>query len=232
MVLLLGIFCLESCLVPGHYTSNPKSRAAFAGSEIILTRKKTFIKRSWTDNFSIRKDSEGNRIWDERKFIGYGTYVKKGKFLELTFLNEDSITVIIEKAEKPIANEYKLSVITESGTYYRPWVSLNTDSLKQVRLIPRPDGDVSEFEIKHESGISTIGFFAHSFQAPPIIINVKDVEEGENVFKFKTYNGHYSKGEKLMLYFKRKPTGVRYGPKKRWMPKKYKWKWLNQFHET
>ena len=94
------VFCFlllfSSCQTVGLYSSSRKSKIAFAGTEFHLTQSDSFFLRSWTDSYSRYIDKNGNRIFKkEYQYRGYGTFVCEGELLDLTFCNDDFITIIL-----------------------------------------------------------------------------------------------------------------------------------------
>lgn len=192
------------CSIHGHYTSNPKSHSlALAGYEIILTENETFHIRSWTDNYSVYSDSLGNRIWKDPHYRGFGTFIQIGDSLELTFLNEDSITIEIEKSISETFTKYKLSVANEIGKISPPILSLKDSSNKTLKTVFNKHETYTEFHDSLNSEILKIGFDLHRFRSPEILISLKEIALGKNTFKFKTYIGYYPRATKTKFYCKK-----------------------------
>jgi len=230
--LLLIVFVSVGCSIHGTYTSNPKSLGAFGGHEISLNKDKTFHINRWSDTYSIQVDSFGKRIWKDPQYRGHGTFTKKGDFLQLVFLSEDSVSVEVIKSLEGQTDFYRLSFVGETGNKYPPIIVLRDSLQRTVKTTVNRSDLGAEFKTSVNSDGITVGFKfnAYEFMAPPIQIDLGEVDYGINVFKFKTYNGYYPKGTEVSFYCKRAWSGIRYGPKKRWLAKKYKSKWLNSFY--
>ena len=131
--LLLLITLFSSCSTTGHFTSNPKKKPAFAGSEFILTRQDSFKIIRWTDVYDIRRDSEGNRIWSRSKYRGEGIYTKTKDSLLLTFTNLDSITIDVEVTEDTQFRIYEVSFFDE---LHRPSnIGFTVTNAQDIKLI-------------------------------------------------------------------------------------------------
>lgn len=220
------------CSIHGHYTSSPKSNSLdLAGYEFILTKNEAFHIRSWTDNATVYSDSLGNRIWEDPHYRGFGTFVQIGDSLELTFLNEDSITVEIEKTTSEAVANYKLSIINEIGQMHAPILSLKDSASKTLKTVFNGSETYTEFQDSLNSEVSKIGFDLHLFGSPEILFSLNEISNGRNVFKFKTHNGYYPRASKAKVYCKKAWSGIRYGPRKRWLAKKYKQKWINNLYK-
>jgi hypothetical protein len=196
-----------------------------------FSRDNTFSIDSWTDVLVTRVDSAGNRIYKENKKRGYGLYKRVKDSVELTFLNEDSVRVLVIKSPRKDMTSYKVSLFDELGNRLRPGVSLKNDSLKTITAIYRGSQEIASFEVSNDSPIELMSFEYMHFRGPPILIELDKLENGTNELKFKTYHGYYSKNEKLTIYCKPTFTGLRHGPKKRWLAKKRKIKFLNRLYK-
>lgn len=230
-VFFSSVLLCGGCSIHGYYTSNPKSKLALAGYEIILTPNNTFHIKSWTDNFTNHVDSLGNRIWTDNWHRGFGTFIQSGDSLEMTFLNEDSITIDITRSSENFQDNYKVSFISESGNLSAPIVSLKDSTLRTIKNVINKDETYTEFSMSSDSTYRAIGFDLHWYRAPEILIPFEDIEQGKTQFKFKTYNGYYPKGTRINFYCKKAWSGIRYGDKRRWLAKKYKANWLNTFYD-
>ena len=227
------ITLLSSCRTAGLYTSNPKSRAAFAGTEFRLTKTDSFFIRSWTDTYTTYVDGEGNRIFKEDiKYRGFGTYLCLDDSLALTFSNEDSISIVLDLESRDTSVKLTFQVFDELGNIMRPNADILDQSGSKIEGTIVQFRDTFDFEILKIEKPSQIQFsgFGMNFKNP--IIEITDLESGQYVFKRKSYNGYFGKGEVKKIWFKKVFTGIRYelNNRKRYLPKKFGWSWINKFY--
>lgn len=234
---LFTVFCfvllLSSCRTAGIYSSNPKDKIAFAGIKFQLTKSDSFYLYSWTDNFSKYVDKDGNRIFKEEfQYRGFGTYDCQGDSLELSFSNEDSITVVLDFNKGDENTKVGLYIINEMGNKGRPNISfLNDENVIITKISMLLDNQnslvISNNENPHLIRIDGMGM---NIENPEI--DISKIRNGRYTFKRKTYDGYYAKGTKKKIWFKRRPTGIRYqlNERKRYLPKKWGWNWLNKLY--
>lgn len=230
MISFLSLLILQGCSMKGVYTTNPKSKPAFGGTEIIISKNNKISLRSWTDVYLRKIDDDGNRIWEDHKYKGFGTYSEQGDSLEITFANEDSITVIIDKFEAGERKTYQVSIFDELGNQLDPFINLVNDSLETIKSIWEQNKSKATFETTPRTNYSYISTPDLTMFSPKLLIPIKDLHAGHNIIKHKTYAGYYAKGDTIKLYLKRYPFGIRYGSRKSWLAKKYKWDLLNRLY--
>lgn len=232
-VFLSIIFLLSSCRTAGLYTSNPKGNMGFAGNEFELTKTDSFFVRRWSDSHSNYVDGDGNRIFKDYKYRGYGTYECRGDSMELTFCNEDSMTVVLDLERGNEKVKIALQVFNELGNMNYPHadiLSSTGDKLGGTPIIHRLDTFHCEIlNIQKPSQIKLHGFQLNI--ANPLI-DISNLESGRHVIKRKSYNGYYPKGLVKNIWFKKIFTGIRFQmhDRKRYLPKKFGWKWINKFY--
>lgn len=229
-IFVLSFLVLQGCSIHGVYTTNPKNQAAFAGTEIVLTKNNTFHLKRWTDSYTVRLDLLDDRIWEDIKYKGYGTYVKKKDSLALTFLSEDSISIYISRKDSLKESIFQLSILGENGKWMKPFVTLKNSALQNIRNVFDQQSNTVEFRISNPSQVSIIGFDMLRIEAPQIFIELNEIKQGDNLLKFKTFNGFYGRNEVFTVYSKRSCFGLRFGDQKRFLPKRHQWKWLNRFY--
>ena len=206
---------------------------AFAGTEFHLTSSDSFFLRSWTDNFSRYVDKEGNRIFkEEYQYRGFGTYDCDGDSLELTFCNEDSITVKLDLEKRNNETEFIFYIYDELGNITSPNVQIIGDTTQVIRRTIVQLEDVYHFVIpNHENPhFITIEGFGMSIENP--IIDISTLVSGSYVFKRKTYDGYFAKGRVKKIWFRKRPTGIRFqlNDRKRYLPRKWGWNWINKMY--
>ncbi len=227
------LLLLSGCKTSGYFTSNPKDHGAFAGSYFKLNKDGTFHRNQWTDVYSVYTDSLGNRIWKDyqkEKRIGKGTYQKKRDSLELTFTNEDSVRILIDFQETEDSFFIEIEEFSEMGDpAYLNYELLNSsDSLLAIALFHidlkfRTSKEANPWKIR-------LGEFKGKLTKNYILL--EDLKPGFNEIKIKTYAGYYAKGDRIVIWHRRGPSGMRYalGNRKTWMPRRWKWKFLNKFY--
>ena len=233
LIFIGALFSMSSCSTAGLYTSNPKSKMAFAGTEFHLTTSDSFYLRSWTDNFSRYVDSEGNPIFkEEYLYRGFGTYDCDGDSLELTFCSEDSISIQLDIEKRIHETELTFYIFDEMGKITSPNVQIIGDTNQVIRRTLVQLEDEYHFIIPNDENphFITIEGFGMSIENP--IINISTLESGSFVFKRKTYDGYFAKGFVKKIWYMKRPTGIRFqlNHRKTYLPRKWKWNWINKLY--
>lgn len=184
---------------------------------LVLTENNTFHFRSKSSSAYGSRDSNGKRIWIEEKVRGFGEYEIQGDSLRMIFLNEDSIRIVIQKTSVDNSKNYIVELYSEKYRRISPVVQLaSVDSGKQKNFWP-DEFDNCEFTIKNESKLKYLTFpLELHFVDEELKFDLATLKEGYNEFKFKTFNGYYSKGYCKSIWFKNTFLGIRIGPKKLW----------------
>ena len=227
------VFLFSSCRTAGLYTSNPKGKGvAFAGNTFHLTETDSFFIKKWSDSQSIRSDKDGNRIFKDYQYQGFGTYKCIGDSLELTIVNEDSILVILDLKSHNDSIIIAIQKINELGNSVYPNLDIldsNGSKITGTPLIHRQLTFHCEILKKSEPTQIKLNGFRLNLSNP--IINISNLEDGRHIFKRKSYNGYFAKGVKK-IWFKKVFTGIRYElhGDKRYLPKKFGWKWINKLY--
>lgn len=225
--LLLIITCSQ-CRTTGHFTNNPKEKIAFAGSEIILKKDKTFSIKSWTDNYTIQIEN-GKRIYPDYKSNGEGIYKRFGDSLQLTFQNTDSLTIEIDYRQDSIYHYYYFTMMDLKGDSMTCLMS----SFDKDKKVIQTGGALIKILKEDNNQIAFIKpLLIQRYE--PEYIPIPRLKVGEkHIVKVKTYWGYYAKGDQITIYLKPVFTGIRtnvFG-KNRYIPKKWKWKWLNSLYQ-
>lgn len=230
---LCFLLLFSSCRTVGLYSSNPKSKIAFAGTEFHLTKSDSFFLRSWTDSYSRYVDEDGNRIFkEEYQYRGYGTYDCDGDSLELTFCNGDSITIKLDLDKRKEETEITFQIFDELGNITFPNVQIIGDANQIIRRTLVQIEDTYNFvlpNLEHPQRIKIKGF-GMSIENP--IIDFSTLGSGSYTFKRKTYDGYFTNGEVKKIWFRKRPTGIRFqlNERKRYLPRKWGWGWINKFY--
>ncbi len=227
------IFLFASCRTAGLYTSNPKDKMAFAGTQFELTKKDSFFLSSWTDSHSRFMDKEGNEIFSEKyQFRGSGTYQCEGDSLELIFCNEDSITIKLDFEKRLTETEVTFQIFDELGNVSRPNVDILDSDNKIIRGTNIQFRDVYHFVIPNQEDINKIKIAGFGMRIENPIIDISSLEDGKYIFKRKSYNGYFAKGVIKKIWYKKVPSGIRYQMrfKKKYLPRKWKWNWINKLY--
>jgi len=208
------ILTFLSCSVTGRYTAKPMHSSS--GYELILTKNKSFILNQKPNYSPYKQDSNGNRIWLDPKMRGFGTYKVLNDSIRLNFLNEDSIKVIITK--KIIKKDTLIGVelISEIGKRNSLPIVLLDETLKRVTIISGSENTKCSFKHNQYPNAKFIRFITNWFMMvinESVIIDIEKLKVGENIFKYKTYNGYYAKGDKEDIWFERTFLGICFEPK-------------------
>ena len=201
LVILAVIFSFYSCKTAGLYTSNPKERMAFAGTEFELMKNDSFSIRSWTDSYTIHVDEKGNRIFEnDIMFRGYGTYECLDDSLQLTFVNEDSIRIELDLKRSDQMVEINLQTFSETNNVLYPQVDIL--DANGIRL----DGTYIQVKDSFNYNIPIINKPTH-IRLSGFEINIKDpiiditkLSDGWHTVKKKSYNGYFSRGKKKIWF--------------------------------
>lgn len=231
-ILFLIAIVYTSCTTTGHFTSNPREKMMYAGTEFILTKSDSFQIRSWTDHYSVHVDNAGNRIWKENKYRGEGIYERNGDSLSLTFTSGDSILVKILYTKDDISESAEVSFFDELGDpAFIQFQVVNSENevLRNVSF-PRKNKYTLSFQQDENPEILKLRGPLLNVKEPKIDFN--NLQLGVNEIRLKTYNGYYSQDDILKIWFKPTFTGIRYEFKgrKRYLPKKWKCNFLNGFY--
>lgn len=232
-MLLTFVFLLASCRTAGLYTSNPKDKMAFAGTEFHLMKNDSFSLRSWTDSHTNYIDSNGNRIFKEDyQYRGFGTFECLNDSLELTFSNTDSITLILEIKRDEDTLNLSFQIFNEVGQSMRSVVGIYTDQGERVEQAIFQLTDTFYFEIPIEDNPSQIRLQGFGYNLGNPVIHFLNLSDGRYVFTRKSYNGYFQKGTVKKIWFSKVPSGIRYQmrDKKRYLPRKWGWKWINNLY--
>ena len=233
-VVIAFSICFTSCTTTGFFTSNPKGKVAFAGTEFIICSDSFQIK-SWTDNYSLYQDKEGNRIWKDRRYRGKGIYKKVKDSLHLTFTNLDSVTVNIFYTETEEENTYEVSFNSElnQAVNYPFKIKNDTGAILKDVLIPLDSSYTFSFSSNENPSVLHLQGMGVRIGEPEI--DLRNLKPGKNVIRLKSYNGYYAENETVAIWFKPVLTGIRYKfdrmRKNRYLPRKWKWGFLNGFYK-
>lgn len=233
ILFLVIILLLASCRTAGLYTTNPKGKGTFAGTEIRLTKTDSFYIKSWTDNYTHYVDDKGNRIFKEDyRYRGYGTYKCLKDSMELTFFNEDSITVNLDIRKSDSLVNIELYILDEEGNVFIPNVDILDQSGNRIVSTIVQMKDTFNFSISKWKNPSHINLNGFGVNVRNPNIEIAYLESGQYSLKRKTYNGYFAKGVTQKIWFRRVPTGIRYqlNKKKKYLPKKWGWSWINKFY--
>lgn len=225
------ILLLNSCRTAGLYTSNPRDKMAFAGTELELTRSDSFYLTSWTDNFVRLIDENGDQIFEvDNRYRGFGTYQRFGDSLALNFCNEDSITLRLGIDRLDSIVNLSVFIYNEKGVLLSPDVDIFDKEGNKVQRLYNEYKDVFHFEISSKDNPSRIKMKSRWLNIDNPIIDLSALDDGNHIIKRKSYNGFFKKGLKT-IWFKRRPTGIWYKlkDKVRYLPKKWKWNWIKFF---
>ncbi len=235
LYICLGVlFTLTSCRTPGLYTSNPKGKGmAFAGSTFRLTKTDSFFIKSWTDSHSIRSDKDGNRIFEDYQYQGFGTYKCVGDSLELTVSNEDSIMVVLDLKRLNDTVVMDIQRFNEIGNSVYPHLDILDSNGSKIIGSPIVHRELTiHFEILKIREPTQIKLNGWLLNVSDPIVDISNLPDGRHVFKRKSYNGYFRKGEVKKIWFKKVFTGIRYelNDRKRYLPKKFGWSWINKLY--
>jgi len=203
-----------SCSVAGRYTTRPTSSSA--GYELILKKNKSFILNQKPQYSPNKQDSNGNRIWLDPKTRGFGTYEVLSDSIRLSFLNEDSIKVFINKIISAKETLVSVELISEIDKRNSLSIVLLDENLQRVTIISASENRECNFKLNQYPNAKYFRFIANRFMMvidESVKIDIGKLKAGDNIFKYKTYNGYFAKGDRQVIRFKRTFRGIRFGPK-------------------
>ena len=233
VLVAVGLLLFKTgCRTAGMYTSNPRDKMAFAGTQFELTKSDSFYLTSWTDNFIRLFDENGNQIFErDNQYRGYGTYQCSGDSLSLHFCNEDSITVQLGINRLDSIVNLSIYIYDEQGMLLHPDVDLLDEEGIKVQRLFNEYKDVFNFEIDSKDKPSLMKLKSRWLNIENPTVDLSVLEDGDHTIKRKSYNGYFAKGVRT-IWFKRRPTGIRYKlkDKVRYLPKKWKWNWINKLY--
>ena len=231
-VLVSSSIFLSNCTTAGYFTSNPKGRLSYAGTEFILTKSDSFQLKSWTDVIYVEYSGDV-RVYNKRKYLGKGVYRKKGDSLYLRFTSTDSIRLEINKTEELQRSKYSIAFFDELGTSMHSQFLVYTKEDKVLHQRQWMGAQRDNFTLSESNDpiyLKITGYSATNAVNP--IVRIDSLPYGNHIFHFKTYDGYHAKNEEVVIWFKTRPTGIRYelNGRKRYLPRKWRWKFLNRFY--